>query len=80
MNMQTVGVKLDACTRERLKGAAAILDRTPHWFMRQAIQLLIIQVEAGITVDEIVGAKNLQADIERHSVSSRETKYVSQAS
>lgn len=75
MTMQTLGVKLNASTRERLKVAATMLDRTPHWLMKQAIQLLIERVETGTTVDEIVGAHNVKLDIERHSVASRRNKY-----
>ncbi len=37
MSTTTLGVKLDAGTRERLKQAAASIDRTPHWVVKQAI-------------------------------------------
>lgn len=33
----TLGVKLDDLTRERLKTAAASIDRTPHWLIKQAL-------------------------------------------
>nr|WP_289812822.1 hypothetical protein [Pseudomonas alliivorans] len=41
MKTSTTGVKLDAATKERLKAAAAVLDRTPHWLMKHAIVTLI---------------------------------------
>jgi len=37
MSATTLGVKLDAGTRERLKQAARTIDRTPHWVVKQAI-------------------------------------------
>ena len=37
MATTTLGVKLDDATRERLKKAAAQIDRTPHWMIKQAI-------------------------------------------
>ena len=38
MATTTLGVKLDDATRERLKKAAAQIDRTPHWMIKQAIK------------------------------------------
>ncbi len=75
MNTQTVGVKLDISTRKRLKEAAAKLDRTSHWFIKQAIQCLIKKVESGVTVEQIVGIDNVEADIARHSVLSRQAHH-----
>ena len=37
MTATTLGVKLDAGTRERLRQAARSIDRTPHWVVKQAI-------------------------------------------
>ena len=39
MATTTLGVKLDDATRERLKKAAAQIDRTPHWMIKQAISI-----------------------------------------
>lgn len=77
MSMQTLGVKLNASTREQLKIAGAKLDRTPHWFMKKAIQLMIDRVEVGDTVNEIIGTCNVKLDMDRHSVSLRRNKYES---
>ncbi|MBQ0956805.1 trifunctional transcriptional regulator/proline dehydrogenase/L-glutamate gamma-semialdehyde dehydrogenase [Serratia symbiotica] len=37
MSTTTMGVKLDEITRERIKRAAQQMDRTTHWFIKQAI-------------------------------------------
>ena len=44
MATTTLGVKLDDATRERLKKAAAQIDRTPHWMIKQAIFNYLEQV------------------------------------
>lgn len=52
----TMGVKLDDETRERLKSAAAKLERTPHWLIKQAIFNLLKQIEAGEAVTSSVSS------------------------
>lgn len=37
MSTTTMGVKLNEITRERIKRAAQQMDRTTHWFIKQAI-------------------------------------------
>lgn len=37
MGSTTMGVKLDETTRNRIKSAAEIIGRTPHWLIKQAI-------------------------------------------
>src|SRR5690606_23617924 len=55
MATTTLGVKLDDATRERLKKAAAQIDRTPHWMIKQAIFNYLEQVERGLTPAEHAG-------------------------
>ncbi len=55
MATTTLGVKLDDATRERLKTAAAKIDRTPHWMIKQAIFNYLEQVESGLTPAEHAG-------------------------
>ena len=55
MATTTLGVKLDDATRERLKKAAAQIDRTPHWMIKQAIFNYLEQVESGLTPAEHAG-------------------------
>ncbi|ENA35170.1 MULTISPECIES: trifunctional transcriptional regulator/proline dehydrogenase/L-glutamate gamma-semialdehyde dehydrogenase [Pseudomonas] len=49
----TLGVKLDEATRERLKEAARLIDRTPHWLIKQAIYTYLETLEKGVSVDEL---------------------------
>ena len=37
MTRTTIGVKIDARTRERLQELAEARDRTPHWLVKEAI-------------------------------------------
>ncbi|WP_374439175.1 trifunctional transcriptional regulator/proline dehydrogenase/L-glutamate gamma-semialdehyde dehydrogenase [Pseudomonas panipatensis] len=55
MATTTLGVKLDDATRERLKQAAQLLDRTPHWLIKQAIFNYLERVEGGLTPPELSG-------------------------
>ena len=55
MATTTLGVKLDDATHERLKKAAAQIDRTPHWMIKQAIFNYLEQVESGLTPAEHAG-------------------------
>lgn len=49
----TLGVKLDEATRARLKDAAARLDRTPHWLIKQAIFSYLETLERGVEMPEL---------------------------
>lgn len=51
----TLGVKLDDLTRERLKSAAASIDRTPQWLIKQALFNYLEKLEGGATLDELIG-------------------------
>ena len=53
MATTTLGVKLDDPTRERLKAAAASIDRTPHWLIKQAIFNYLEKLEGGATLSEL---------------------------
>ncbi|WP_160108052.1 trifunctional transcriptional regulator/proline dehydrogenase/L-glutamate gamma-semialdehyde dehydrogenase [Pseudomonas izuensis] len=55
MMATTLGVKLDDLTRERLKSAAASIDRTPHWLIKQALFNCLEKLEGGVTLDELLG-------------------------
>ncbi len=45
MNLQTLGVKLDIQTRNRLKNLGETRRRTTHWLMRDAIQRYLTEEE-----------------------------------
>lgn len=45
----TLGIKVDDALRQRIKSAAADLQRTPHWLIKQAIFTYLDQLEHGIT-------------------------------
>ncbi|PLV47016.1 trifunctional transcriptional regulator/proline dehydrogenase/L-glutamate gamma-semialdehyde dehydrogenase [Erwinia sp. B116] len=53
MGTTTMGVKLDDATRERIKQAAAQIDRTPHWLIKQAIFNYLQQLEQGNSQPEL---------------------------
>ncbi|WP_260961448.1 transcriptional regulator [Pseudomonas citri] len=74
MSVTTMGIKLDAQTRARLKAVAARLDRSSHWFMKKAILGLIEKVEAGAGIEEVVGIASLERDTLRHSIARRTHK------
>lgn len=45
MSLQTMGVKLDIETRNRLKNLGEVKRRTTHWLMRDAIERYLAQEE-----------------------------------
>ncbi|WP_044177764.1 trifunctional transcriptional regulator/proline dehydrogenase/L-glutamate gamma-semialdehyde dehydrogenase [Phytobacter massiliensis] len=53
MGATTMGVKLDEATRERLKAAAARIDRTPHWLIKQAIFSYLEKLENNELMPEL---------------------------
>jgi len=53
MGTTTMGVKLDDATRERLKAAAAQIDRTPHWLIKQAIFSYLEKLENNEMIPEL---------------------------
>jgi RHH-type proline utilization regulon transcriptional repressor/proline dehydrogenase/delta 1-pyrroline-5-carboxylate dehydrogenase len=53
MGTTTMGVKLDDATRERLKAAAASIDRTPHWLIKQAIFSYLEKLENNEIIPEL---------------------------
>jgi len=62
MATTTLGVKLDDPTRERLKAAAASIDRTPHWLIKQAIFNYLEKLEGGATLAELNGVPGNTSD------------------
>ena len=71
MSTTTLGIKLDAGTRARLKTVSTSLDRSSHWFMKKAILELIEKVEAGAGIEDIVDIDLLEKDSLRHSIALR---------
>ncbi|HTI18385.1 MAG TPA: trifunctional transcriptional regulator/proline dehydrogenase/L-glutamate gamma-semialdehyde dehydrogenase [Trinickia sp.] len=55
MASTTLGVKVDDLLRTRLKEAAARLDRTPHWLIKQAIFAYLEKIEHGQMPQELSG-------------------------
>ena len=55
MASTTLGVKVDDLLRSRLKDAAARLDRTPHWLIKQAIFAYLEKIEQGQLPPELAG-------------------------
>lgn len=53
MGTTTMGVKLDDATRDRIKQAAAKIDRTPHWLIKQSIFNYLSQIEQGSVLSEL---------------------------
>ncbi|WP_046785873.1 transcriptional regulator [Pseudomonas putida] len=72
MTSTTAGIKLDALTKERIKEAAGLLDRTPHWFMKKAVMYWLEKVEAGAGVAEMLSETELDDDERLNSVLSRQ--------
>ncbi|WP_206999970.1 trifunctional transcriptional regulator/proline dehydrogenase/L-glutamate gamma-semialdehyde dehydrogenase [Trinickia mobilis] len=55
MASTTLGVKVDDILRSRLKDAAARLERTPHWLIKQAIFAYLEKIEHGQLPAELSG-------------------------
>ncbi|MDM0005371.1 trifunctional transcriptional regulator/proline dehydrogenase/L-glutamate gamma-semialdehyde dehydrogenase [Variovorax sp. J22G73] len=55
MSLTTLGVKLDESVRERLKKAAAKVDRTPHWLIKHAIYSHLEMLERGLPLADVFG-------------------------
>ena len=72
MSSSTSGIKLDHLTRERIKQAAASLDRTPHWFMKKAVLYWLDKVEDGSGLAEMLNESDLDADDRLNSVRNRQ--------
>ena len=47
MSSTTLGVKVDAALRARIRAAAERIGRTQHWFIKQAIYSFLEEIEAG---------------------------------
>ena len=47
MSSTTLGVKVDAALRARIRAAAERIGRTQHWFIKQAIYSFLEDIEAG---------------------------------
>jgi RHH-type transcriptional regulator, proline utilization regulon repressor / proline dehydrogenase / delta 1-pyrroline-5-carboxylate dehydrogenase len=57
MASTTLGVKVDDLLRSRLKDAAARLERTPHWLIKQAIFAYLERIEHGQFPAELSGVQ-----------------------
>lgn len=68
----TTGIKLDAPTKERIREAAGLLDRTPHWFMKKAVMYWLERVEAGASVADMLNEIGLEDDARLYSVLTRQ--------
>lgn len=51
----TIAIKIDETLRARLKGAAALVGRTPHWLARQGVIAAIERAERGERFDDADG-------------------------
>ena len=51
----TIAIKIDETLRARLKGAAALVGRTPHWLARQGVIAAIERAERGERFEEADG-------------------------
>jgi len=69
MGTTTMGVKLDDAARERIKAAAARIDRTPHWLIKQAIFNYLEKLENDATLPELTGRAG--TDDERDDMDAR---------
>lgn len=72
MSSTTTGIKLDAPTKKRIKTAACLLDRTPHWFMRKAVLYWLDRVESGAGVADMLSEVDPHEDDRLNSVLSRQ--------
>ncbi|CAO3305585.1 MULTISPECIES: transcriptional regulator [unclassified Pseudomonas] len=72
MSSTTTGIKLDAPTKERIKEAAGLLDRTPHWFMKKAVLYWLERVESGAGVADMLSETELDNDDRLNSVLGRQ--------
>jgi RHH-type proline utilization regulon transcriptional repressor/proline dehydrogenase/delta 1-pyrroline-5-carboxylate dehydrogenase len=52
-----MGVKIDRRLRKRLIDAAQLLERTPHWLMKNAILSWLEKIEAGADLKNLTGAE-----------------------
>ena len=43
---ETLGIKLDETTRQRLKALGEVRNRSPHWLMKTAIEMYLEREEA----------------------------------
>ncbi|HMN21040.1 MAG TPA: trifunctional transcriptional regulator/proline dehydrogenase/L-glutamate gamma-semialdehyde dehydrogenase [Ottowia sp.] len=46
----TIGIKVDQALRERIRGAAEEIGRTPHWLVKQAALLYVDAIERGHSI------------------------------
>ncbi|NIE77152.1 transcriptional regulator [Pantoea sp. Ap-967] len=71
MKSHTAGIKIDPHTKSRIQAAAQSLDRSPHWFMRYAISLLLTEVENGASLADLLSPADLERDRQKFSVELR---------
>ncbi|PTB21605.1 trifunctional transcriptional regulator/proline dehydrogenase/L-glutamate gamma-semialdehyde dehydrogenase [Trinickia symbiotica] len=72
MASTTLGVKVDDLLRSRLKEAAARLERTPHWLIKQAIFAYLEKIEHGQVPPELSGAAGITEFADGHAADSDE--------
>ncbi|MBS0293303.1 MAG: trifunctional transcriptional regulator/proline dehydrogenase/L-glutamate gamma-semialdehyde dehydrogenase [Proteobacteria bacterium] len=51
----TIGIKFDDLLRERIRGAAQNMNRTPHWLIKQAVVQYVDALERGATTIRLPG-------------------------
>lgn len=67
MASTTLGVKVDDLLRTRLKDAAARLERTPHWLIKQAIFAYLERIEQGHVPAELDGQPGMSEAAEHQA-------------
>lgn len=67
MASTTLGVKVDDLLRSRLKDAAARLERTPHWLIKQAIFAYLEKIEHGQLPAELSGRSGFAELADSHT-------------
>lgn len=73
MGTTTMGVKLDDATRERIKAAAATIDRTPHWLIKQAIFNYLEKLESSEGLPELAATAGTASQDEESGVPADES-------
>ncbi|APG17585.1 trifunctional transcriptional regulator/proline dehydrogenase/L-glutamate gamma-semialdehyde dehydrogenase [Kosakonia radicincitans] len=73
MGTTTMGVKLDDATRERIKAAAATIDRTPHWLIKQAIFNYLEKLESSEGLPELAATVGTASQDEESGVPADES-------
>ncbi|MCE1737088.1 hypothetical protein LWT78_26105, partial [Enterobacter hormaechei] len=68
-------VKLDEITRNRIKAAAQLIDRTPHWLIKQAIFNYLERLENEEKLPEISAGQDNKEEMISEAESQIEAPY-----